>query len=156
MSVANPLITSHLLIVFLYLPTLPQAIGVAARIRSNEAHHTLQLSFRFFWALLGRWGNGKPWSVVYGLLLLAGVAAVVRRRDVTLALLVWLTAPFVFYVNAPFMRLFDIRYVMGALPPSSCSLPRVSYPRGHTSRADAIEFPILRGGNIICIEYEGT
>jgi 4-amino-4-deoxy-L-arabinose transferase-like glycosyltransferase len=117
MSVVNPLIGSHLLIVFLYLPTLPQAINMATRIASVPSDHTLHLSVRFFWELLGRWGNGTPWSAVYALLLLTGVATVVRRRDVTLALLVWLAAPFVFYATVPFRSFFDIRYVMGALPP---------------------------------------
>jgi hypothetical protein len=46
-----------------------------------------------------------------------GVAVVMRRKDQSLSLLLWLIAPFAVFSLRPFdAPFFDIRYLMGALP----------------------------------------
>jgi hypothetical protein len=79
--------------------------------------YVLNISPRLIWELLGRWGNGSSWAIAYGLCLVAGVVAIVRRWDASLALVLWFVAPFAFYSLVPFGILFDIRYLIGCLPP---------------------------------------
>jgi len=118
MSVVGLFFGVHLLILALYLPTLTQFINYIVLSAPGERPiYTLELSATFFQELFGRWGNGTEWSMVYAVLLIAGVVHTMHRRDMTIALIVWLVVPFVLFANYPFAWIFDIRYVIGALPP---------------------------------------
>ncbi len=99
----------------LVLPLAGQLIGFLQR-DTPVGTHLLDLSPRFISELLGRWGNGSEWSIFYALCLVVGIIAVVRRRDASLVLLLWFAAPFVIFSLVPEKRIFDIRYLIGALP----------------------------------------
>jgi 4-amino-4-deoxy-L-arabinose transferase-like glycosyltransferase len=99
-----------------YLPLAPDLIEFFTR-RSQAASHTLNPSFPFFWELFGRWGNGSSWSLLYTACFVVGLVAIGRRRDMSLALILWFAAPFLVFALLPSKsRLFDIRYLIGALP----------------------------------------
>jgi uncharacterized membrane protein len=102
----------------LYIPVMPTLLKFLTGQGSGvTALHTLSLSPGFFWELFGRWGNGTSWSLAYLICFLTGLVTVVRRRDVSLSLLLWFVAPFLVFVLIPSpSRLFDARYVVGALP----------------------------------------
>ncbi len=99
----------------LYAPGLKTFIAFASRPRIGEPH-TLNLSVKFFSELIGRWGNGSQWSVIYAIFLALGVWSVLYRRGLTLACLLWLAAPFALFGFVPFTKFFDIRYLIGSLP----------------------------------------
>jgi 4-amino-4-deoxy-L-arabinose transferase-like glycosyltransferase len=99
----------------LILPLARQIIGFLNR-DTPPGTHLLNLSPTFLGELLGRWGNGSEWSILYAVCFLAGVLSVLRRRDASFVLLLWFASPFVIFSLVPEKRIFDIRYLIGSLP----------------------------------------
>ena len=135
----------------LYLPLVPDLMEFLVR-PGSSASHSLSLSFQFFWELFGRWGNGSSWSFLYAGCFVAGLVVILLRRDVSLALILWFAAPFIVFALVPSKsRLFDIRYVIGALPAFLLivALGIVSLvSQGQKLLARAWEAPWLRTGGL--------
>jgi hypothetical protein len=113
-SLIWPLVIAYMVIGLLYLPVLPNFIKFTTHPR--PAVHTLNLGIQFFSELFGRWGNGRDWSAAYAVCFLTGLATVLRRRDMSLSLLLWFSVPFAVFALIPFSKFFSIRYLIGVLP----------------------------------------
>ena len=107
-------------ILLLYAAELPNLLHflLAQRERTGaEPVHTLALSPAFLHQVVARWGAGPGWvAVTYELAFAAGVVAILRRRDRSAGLLLWLVVPFLPYVVIPFAKFFDLRFAIAALP----------------------------------------
>ena len=112
--IAPPVLTL-IAVAVVYAPGFATFIKFVSTPKTGDVH-TLNLTGTFFTELIGRWGNGSQWSVIYAILLVLGLCSVLIRRDLTLACLLWLLVPFAIFGWVPFTHFFDIRYLIGSLP----------------------------------------
>jgi len=106
------------LLVVLGLVHLRALLAFLAPVRAEglEPEHSLRLSLRFFHELFARWSGAGSVSWLVDVAVVAGVFVVVRRRDASAGILVWLAAPLLTFALLPFPGFFDIRFVMAAQP----------------------------------------
>jgi 4-amino-4-deoxy-L-arabinose transferase-like glycosyltransferase len=82
-----------------------------------EAKHTLVLTPGLLYDVVARFGAGPGWpAALFALAFGAGVVAILRRRDRSAGVLVFVVAPFLPYVLIPFSKFFDLRFAIVALP----------------------------------------
>jgi len=106
-----------LIVIFLFY--IPQLVLTWKYFRSDimEPNWVLWPSIRFFHELFGRWTSSVYFThYLYELFFLLGVVHVIRKRDLSIGLLVWFISPIVFFLIVPFDKFFDIRYLIVSLP----------------------------------------
>jgi uncharacterized membrane protein len=82
-----------------------------------QAKHTLALTPGLLLDVVARFGAGPGWPAAwFTLAFLAGVVAILRRRDRSAGVLLFVVAPFLPYVLIPFSKFFDLRFAIVALP----------------------------------------
>jgi len=105
-------------IALLYASQLPNLIRFLGSHRApSEPTYTLALGPSLLHDVVARWGAGPGWvAAAYEIAFAAGVVAILRRRDRTRILLLWVAAPFLVYATIPFAKFFDLRFAIVALP----------------------------------------
>jgi 4-amino-4-deoxy-L-arabinose transferase-like glycosyltransferase len=105
-------------IALLYASQLPNTLQFLASHRERlEETYTLALTPGFLHQVVARWGAGPGWAAVaYEVAFAAGLVAILRQRDRSAGLLLWVAVPFLPYVWIPFAKFFDLRFAIAALP----------------------------------------